>query len=189
MSNPVRKVLSVQGHSHLFSHRGGDTPECLQVTAVTACTELYGLEIPACVIPVPCVPSGLLTSRIEPWGVFLLLSSFLMWRFNIISAVSAAHGRHPCTKTVNLPHVCLDVHDDARSSRPINQSVASRLFYFLCGSHVSLWFWLSALNFTIYMHLLEFRQMFWICSYWLIRDYLRVPPLVAASHSPEGKAE
>lgn len=62
MSNPARKVLSVQGHSRLFSHRGGDTPECLQVTAMTAC----GLEIPACVIPVLCVPSGLVTSRIGP---------------------------------------------------------------------------------------------------------------------------
>lgn len=66
MSNPARKVLSVQGHSRLFSHRGGDTPECLQVTAMTACAELCGSEIPACVIPVLCVPSGLVTSRIGP---------------------------------------------------------------------------------------------------------------------------
>lgn len=66
MGNPVRKVLSVQGYSRLLSHRGGDSPECLLVMAEAACRELHGSEI-----PVLCVPSGLVTSMIEPWGVSL----------------------------------------------------------------------------------------------------------------------
>lgn len=183
MSNPGRKVLSVQGHSRLFSHRGGYSPECLEVRAVTACAALYGSEIPACVIPVPCVPSGLVTSRTEPWGIFLLSSSSLMWRLNIISAVSAAHGRYPCTKTVNLPHglahTCTMTagHQGQATNQSTNQSVASRLFDFQSGLHGSCMI-LAAI------HLLQFWQMFGITD-----SFKRKNPSVPASRSPGGEAE
>lgn len=190
MSNPVRKVLSVQGRSHLFSHRGGDTPECLQVMAVTACTELYGLEIPACVILVPCVPSGLVTSRIEPWGNFLLSSLFLMWRLNIISAVSAALGRHRAQKlsTFHMWSVTLARWQKVIKVNPsVNHSISLPECFTFCVLHVAhAWFRLPALNFIIYFHFLELKNVLKL----LINLRGRIPPFLCRwlpAYLPKGR--
>lgn len=62
-----------------------------------------------------------------------------MWRLNIISAVSAAHGRLSCTKKFSTFHVftltrtTVPGHQGQPINQSTNQSVAPRLFYFLCG--------------------------------------------------------
>lgn len=62
----------------------------------TACSEPYGLEVPGCMIPVPCGPSGLVTNMIAPLGLLVFSGSFLMWRLGIF--VSMVHNRQLCVK-------------------------------------------------------------------------------------------
>lgn len=91
---------------------------------MTVCAELYGLEIPACVIPVLCVPSGLVTTRIGPSGIFLAfeLISHLEVKYHFCCFRSAQQTFvHPNSQP--SARVRSHTHDDGRSSRPTNQSV------------------------------------------------------------------
>lgn len=93
-SNPTKKVFSVQGLSGLCSPiRVGRYKNGCRLKH-RASNDACGLEIPGCTTPSQCGQSGWVTSTIEPRGLVLFSSSFLVWRLGIIT--SLVHNDQLC---------------------------------------------------------------------------------------------